>query len=157
VKVLRCFPVCSRPAVARRARKLGWGRIFSLTRSSVATLAVSSGLLLAIWMACAMQLAAVERRTREGAELRSTQIVGSYDNDVTTTLNLIDGVMAFVASFAAENGLDRTVSLILRQHLLAQIPGLTANFESALIAAIAAIAAAGSLASTEPAVGRQQG
>ena len=133
------------------------GRTFSLTRSSVATLAVSSGLLLAIWMACAMQLAAVERRTRQGAELRSTQIVGSYDNDVTTTLNLIDGVMAFVASFAAENGLDRTVSLILRQHLLAQIPGLTANFESALIAAIAATAAAGSLASTEPAVVRQQG
>jgi hypothetical protein len=75
----------------------------------------------------------------------------------TTTLNLIDGVMAFVVSFAAENGLDRTVSLILRQHLLAQIPGLTANFESALIAAIAATATAGSLASTEPAVVRQQG
>jgi len=60
--------------------------------------------------------------------------------------------MAFVVSFAAENGLDRTVSLILRQHLLARIPGLTANFESALIAAIAA---AGSLASTEPAGVRQ--
>ena len=95
------------------------GKLLSLTRSSVATLAVSSVLLVAIWTACVLQLAGIDQRTRDEAALRSTQIVASYDNDVTTMLNLIDGVMGFVASFAAENGLDRTVSLILRQHLLA--------------------------------------
>jgi hypothetical protein len=48
----------------------------------------------------------------------------------------------------------RALEQAIRLGETAQIPGLTANFESALIAAIAA---AGSLASTQPAVVRQQG
>src|SRR5262249_41869209 len=73
-----------------------------------------------IWAAFAAQSNALEERARQDALNRSAEIAASYETDVVTTLNLIDSILNLVASYAADNGIERTISMITRQHLAAR-------------------------------------
>jgi two-component system sensor histidine kinase/response regulator len=79
--------------------------------------------LAATWIVYALQLKALDNRARADALARSAEIGTSYQSDVSSTFHLVADVLHFLASYDAENGMQRTANLVLKNHLYASLIG----------------------------------
>jgi signal transduction histidine kinase/DNA-binding response OmpR family regulator len=84
---------------------------------------VAAVLLAAAWLACAAQISALKERVSADAVSHVKELSGSYENDVASTIVLVDNMLRFIAAYDAENGPLRTATLIEREHLYRGLSG----------------------------------
>jgi len=97
-------------------------RLFS-TADRWGPILVAVALLAATWLACAAQISALNERATADAVMRVSELSGSYENDAASTVVLVDNILRFVAAYDAENGPERTATLIEREHLYRGLSG----------------------------------
>jgi signal transduction histidine kinase/CheY-like chemotaxis protein len=101
----------------------GIGRFFSIADNWRALL-VASALLAATWLTYAAQLHAINERAETDALARATQLVTSYQGDVSSTLKLVDNIIRLISVYDAEQGPESTARTVARERLY---EGLTGN------------------------------
>jgi signal transduction histidine kinase/ActR/RegA family two-component response regulator len=74
-------------------------------------------LLCVTWLGCAVQISQLNARATADAVSHATQLASAYRGNVTSTIFLVDNILRFVSSYAAENGVTRTAQLIRREQL----------------------------------------
>jgi hypothetical protein len=80
-------------------------------------------LLAATWFACIAQVQALNERANADALSRTRQLVTSYQDDVTSTIVLVDNILRFIAAYDAENGPVRTAQLVQNERLYSGVLG----------------------------------
>ena len=78
---------------------------------------VAATLLIAMWSACIVQVSALNDRANADALARVQQLSSSYQVDVSSTINLVDNILRFIAAYDVENGTAKTVQLVARERL----------------------------------------
>jgi signal transduction histidine kinase/CheY-like chemotaxis protein len=78
---------------------------------------VAAVILAATWFACSIQITALNDRATADASSRVTQLTGSYENDASSTIVLVDNILHFVAAYDAETGPHRAALLVARERL----------------------------------------
>jgi signal transduction histidine kinase len=91
---------------------------------------VAAVLLAATWATCEGQLSALDARANADAVTRAQQLATSYQGDVSSTLNLVDNLLRFVAAYDAENGLQRSAALVARERLYRGLLGNVAVIDA---------------------------
>jgi two-component system sensor histidine kinase/response regulator len=79
------------------------------------SIAIAFLLMLATWIAYVTQASALTERGKSDARRDAVTMVGSYADEVYAELNLVDGVLRFIASYTKENGI-RESSLLASKH-----------------------------------------
>ena len=84
---------------------------------------IASVLIAGVWAAAAFQVSVIDQRVRADGIARANKLTTDYAADVSASLNLIDSVLRFVATYDADYGIARTVSLVSKGHLFAGLRG----------------------------------
>ena len=84
---------------------------------------IATVLLAATWFACAAQISALNERATADAVSRVRELSSSYENDAAATIVLVDNMLRFIAAYDAENGPQRTATLIVREKLYRGLSG----------------------------------
>ncbi len=98
-------------------------RRFLFTVGGWRALAVAVILLAATWLTYAVELSALEERSKADASSRVMQLATSYQDDVSSTFTLIDNILRFISVYDAERGAARTVELVAREQLYRGLVG----------------------------------
>jgi signal transduction histidine kinase/CheY-like chemotaxis protein len=80
-------------------------------------LIVAFALVCITWLGAAIQISQLNARATADAISHATQLASAYRGNVTSTIFLVDNILRFVASYASENGVERTAQLIRREQL----------------------------------------
>jgi signal transduction histidine kinase/ActR/RegA family two-component response regulator len=80
-------------------------------------LIVAFALVCITWLGAAIQISQLNARATADAVSHATQLSSAYRGNVTSTIFLVDNILRFVSSYAAENGVERTALLIRRERL----------------------------------------
>lgn len=91
-----------------RATLLRW-------RDGWPSIAIAFLLIVATWIAYVTQVSALTERGKSDARRSATTMVEAYADEVAAELNLVDGVLRFIASYTKENGI-RESSLLASKH-----------------------------------------
>jgi signal transduction histidine kinase/ActR/RegA family two-component response regulator len=78
---------------------------------------VAAVLIGATWLGCAAQITALNGRATAEAISRGSQLAGSYEGDVSSTVMLVDNLLRFIAAYDLENGRARSAALVGRERL----------------------------------------
>ncbi len=92
-------------------------------RGNWGALVVAALLIAATWLGCAAQLGALNQRANAEAISRATQLSTSYGGDVSSTINLVDNILRFLAAYDLKNGLRSSAQVIEREQLYRGLPG----------------------------------
>jgi signal transduction histidine kinase/ActR/RegA family two-component response regulator len=79
--------------------------------------AVAALLIVATWLGCAAQIAALNQRADNDAVSRATQLASSYEGDGSSTINLVDNMLRFLAAYDLKNGVRSSAALIEHEQL----------------------------------------
>jgi signal transduction histidine kinase/CheY-like chemotaxis protein len=93
--------------------------------------AVAAAILAATWFACIIQINTLNERAAADASSRANQLAASYENDSFSSIVLVDNILHFVSSYAAETGPRRAAQLVAREHLYRGIFGNIAIVDAA--------------------------
>jgi signal transduction histidine kinase/DNA-binding response OmpR family regulator/HPt (histidine-containing phosphotransfer) domain-containing protein len=91
---------------------------------------IAAVILVILWLARFYQLWYLDHHARADALAQAGQIVESYQTDVETTFSLINGVLSFAGTYAAENGLERTLRMMEREKFGAALRGSVGVFDA---------------------------
>jgi signal transduction histidine kinase/ActR/RegA family two-component response regulator len=80
-------------------------------------LIVAALLIVATWLGCAAQIAALNQHANNDAVSRATQLASSYEGDGSSTINLVDNMLRLLAAYDLKNGLRSSAALIAHEHL----------------------------------------
>ncbi len=78
---------------------------------------VAALLIVATWLGCAAQIAALNQRADNDAVSRATQLASSYEGDGSSTINLVDNMLRFLAAYDLKNGVRSSAALIAHEQL----------------------------------------
>jgi signal transduction histidine kinase/ActR/RegA family two-component response regulator len=84
---------------------------------------VAALLIVATWLGCAVQIAALNQRADKDAVSRATQLATSYEGDGSSTINLVDNMLRFLAAYDLKNGVRNSAALIAHQQLYRGLSG----------------------------------
>ena len=84
---------------------------------------VAGLLIVATWLGCAAQIAALNQRANNDAISRATQLASSYEGDGSSTINLVDNMLRFLAAYDLKNGVRSTAALIAQEQLYRGLSG----------------------------------
>lgn len=96
-------------------RYLHHGRSDRLSRRTAVVVVVV--LLAATWLACSVQLAAIDDRAKNDLLVRSVRLNSAYRSDVLAKINYIHNVLNFTAAYDSEHGIEETGRLIQKKAL----------------------------------------
>jgi signal transduction histidine kinase/DNA-binding response OmpR family regulator len=74
-------------------------------------------IIVAAWIVAKNELSALDDHARVEASTRASQLSGSYQSDVSSTIVLVDNMLRFIADYDVENGIERTKALVRRGRL----------------------------------------
>ena len=86
-------------------------------RGNWGALMVAALLIAATWLGCAAQIGALNQRANAEAISRATQLSTSYGGDVSSTINLVDNMLRFLAAYDLKNGVQSSAQVIEREQL----------------------------------------
>jgi signal transduction histidine kinase/CheY-like chemotaxis protein len=86
-------------------------------------LVVAALLIVATWLGCAAQIAALNQRADNDAVSRATQLASSYEGDGSSTINLVDNMLRFLTAYDLKNGVRSTAALIAQEQLYRGLSG----------------------------------
>ncbi len=84
---------------------------------------VAALLIVATWLGCAAQIAALNQRANTDAISRATQLATSYEGDGSSTINLVDNMLRFLGAYDLKNGVRTTAALIAQEQLYRGLSG----------------------------------
>jgi hypothetical protein len=77
----------------------------------------AAALIVVVWIVARNEVAALNDRVRTEVFSRVAQVSTSYQNDVSSSIKLVDNILRFIADYAIENGTARTESMVRRASL----------------------------------------
>jgi signal transduction histidine kinase/ActR/RegA family two-component response regulator len=79
---------------------------------------IAAALLIVVtWLGCAAQIAALNQRATNDAISRATQLGSSYEGDGSSTINLVDNMLRFLAAYDLRNGVRSSAELVEHEQL----------------------------------------
>ena len=97
-------------------------RIFSSADHWGAIL-VAAVIIITAWLVATNEIRQLDDRAKTDALVRVEQLSTSYQNDVGSTIKLVDNILTFIADYDLENGTARTQDLVQRDHLYSGVLG----------------------------------
>ncbi|MGE5539242.1 MAG: ATP-binding protein [Gemmatimonas sp.] len=80
-------------------------------------------LMTAIWVAYGAQVWSLRERIDDDAMARADRLLSSYARYVSANVNFIDGLLKLLTTYAAENGIERTIALAGEKRLYTGVVG----------------------------------
>ncbi|HTI85075.1 MAG TPA: ATP-binding protein [Alphaproteobacteria bacterium] len=77
----------------------------------------------AIWFAYSIQVLSLDDRIEGETESRAERLVSSYARYVSGNINFIDGLLKLLTTYAAENGIERSIALVDEKKLYTGLVG----------------------------------
>jgi two-component system, sensor histidine kinase and response regulator len=74
-------------------------------------------LLVATWVACAVQLSTIDDRARSDLLVRSSHLSSAYAADVSAKINFVESVLNLVAVYDGDRGIAATAAFVRSNHL----------------------------------------
>jgi signal transduction histidine kinase/DNA-binding response OmpR family regulator len=97
-------------------------RIFS-SADHWGAVVVAAVIIVVAWLVAANEIRQLDDRAKADALVRVKQLSTSYQNDVGSTIKLVDNILTFIADYELENGLARTQDLVKRDRLYSGVLG----------------------------------
>jgi signal transduction histidine kinase/DNA-binding response OmpR family regulator len=84
---------------------------------------VAAVIIIVAWLVAGNEIRQLDDRVKSDALVRVKQLSTSYQNDVGSTIKLVDNILTFIADYELENGLARTQDLVKRDRLYSGVLG----------------------------------